>query len=87
MAKFIGLGGLLILVGWFLPSPLDWLPGLFPPYLVAKAYWLSLSEAMGGGANAGGLVLSVWLSALAALVLHLAAIGGLIAHLDRRQRT
>ena len=37
MAKFIGLGGLLILVGWFLPSPLDWLPGLFPPYLVAKA--------------------------------------------------
>ena len=87
MAKFIGLGGLLILVGWFLPSPLDWLPGLFPPYLVAKAYWLSLSGATGGGGDAGGLVLSVWLSALAALVLHLAGIGGLIAHLDRRQRT
>ena len=30
MAKFIGIGGLLILVGWFLPSPLDWLPALFP---------------------------------------------------------
>ena len=87
MAKFIGLGGLLTLVGWFLPSPLDWLPGLFPPYLVAKTYWLSLSGAMGGGRDAGGLVLSIWLSALAALVLHLAGIGGLVAHLDRRLRT
>lgn len=40
MAKFIGLGGLPILVGRFLPPALDWLPGLFPPYMVAKAYWL-----------------------------------------------
>ncbi|MEC8038204.1 MAG: hypothetical protein VX152_07890 [Pseudomonadota bacterium] len=54
---------------------------------MAKAYWLSLSEAMSGGGDAGGLVLSVWLSALAALVMHLTGIGGLIANLDRRLRT
>ena len=88
MAKFIGLGGLLILVGWFLPSPLDWLPALFPPYLVAKAYWLSLSTGMGSGigGDAGASSLSLWLSAAAALLLHIVAIVGLIAHLDRRQR-
>lgn len=88
MAKFIGLGGLLILVGWFLPSPLDWLPALFPPYLVAKAYWLSLSTGMGSGigGDAGASSLSLWLSAAAALLLHIVAIAGLIAHLDRRQR-
>ena len=89
MAKFIGLGGLLILVGWFLPSPLDWLPGVFPPYLVAKAYWLSLSTGMGSGigGDAGASSLSLWLSAVAALALHVATIGALIVHLDRRQRT
>ena len=88
MAKFIGLGGLLILVGWFLPSPLDWLPALFPPYLVAKAYWLSLSTGMGSGigGDAGASSLPLWLSAAAALLLHIVAIAGLIAHLDRRQR-
>ena len=88
MAKFIGLGGLLILVGWFLPSPLDWLPALFPPYLVAKAYWLSLSTGMGSGigGDARASSLSLWLSAAAALLLHIVAIAGLIAHLDRRQR-
>ena len=88
MAKFIGIGGLLILVGWFLPSPLDWLPAPFPPYLVAKAYWLSLSTGMGSGigGDAGALSLSLWLSAAAALLLHIVAIAGLIAHLDRRQR-
>jgi fluoroquinolone transport system permease protein len=88
MAKFIGIGGLLILVGWFLPSPLDWLPALFPPYLVAKAYWLSLSTGVGSGigGDAGASSLSLWLSAVAALFLHIVAIAGLIAHLDRRQR-
>ena len=88
MAKFIGIGGLLILVGWFLPSPLDWLPALFPPYLVAKAYWLSLGTGVGSGmsGDVGASGLSLWLSAVAALLLHVVAIAGLIAHLDRRQR-
>ena len=31
IAKFIGLRGLLILVGCFLPSLLEWLPALVPP--------------------------------------------------------
>ena len=31
IAKFIGLRGLLMLVGCFLPSLLEWLPALFPP--------------------------------------------------------
>ena len=53
MAKFIGIGGLLILVGWFLP-PLDWLPALFP-YLVAKAYWLSLGTGMGRDRRCGSV--------------------------------
>ncbi len=89
IAKFIGLRGLLILVGCFLPSLLEWLPALFPPpYLVAKAYWLSLSTTMGSGigGRVGASSLSFWLRTVAALLLHNVAIAGLIAHLDQRQR-
>ena len=56
MAKFIGLGGLLILVGWFLPSPLDWLPACSP--LVAKATgcrWRSDGRRRGRRAGPVGL--------------------------------
>ncbi|MCR9163782.1 MAG: hypothetical protein ACE37F_16325 [Nannocystaceae bacterium] len=40
--KFGGLAGLLILVGYFVPEPWQWLLGVFPPFLVAKAYWMAL---------------------------------------------
>jgi len=42
MAKFVGLAGWVILLGWFVPEPLQWLMGLFPPFLVSKAYWMAL---------------------------------------------
>jgi len=40
--KFGGLAGLLILVGYFVPDPWQWLLGAFPPFLVAKGYWMAL---------------------------------------------
>lgn len=40
--KFGGLAGLIILVGYFVPEPWQWLLGVFPPFLVAKAYWMAL---------------------------------------------
>ncbi|MGH1342531.1 MAG: hypothetical protein ACRBN8_13305 [Nannocystales bacterium] len=40
--KFGGLAGLLILVGYFVPGPWQWLLGVFPPFLVAKGYWMAL---------------------------------------------
>lgn len=40
--KFAGLAGLVILVGYFVPQPWQWLLGVFPPFLVAKAYWMAL---------------------------------------------
>ena len=40
--KFGGLAGLIILVGYFVPQPWQWLLGVFPPFLVAKAYWMAL---------------------------------------------
>lgn len=42
MAKFTAVAGWVILIGWFVPAPFDWLLGIFPPYLVTKAYWLLL---------------------------------------------
>lgn len=41
--KFAGVAGLTILIGWFVPLPWQWLCGLFPPYLVAKAWWMALA--------------------------------------------
>jgi fluoroquinolone transport system permease protein len=40
--KFAGVGGLTILVGWFVAEPWQWLLGVFPPFLVCKAYWMLL---------------------------------------------
>ncbi len=41
MAKFVGLGGLTILIGWFVDEPMQWLFGLFPPYWITKSYWMA----------------------------------------------
>lgn len=40
--KFGGLAGLIILIGYFVPGPWQWLLGAFPPFLVAKGYWMAL---------------------------------------------
>ncbi|MBK8901168.1 MAG: hypothetical protein IPM53_08295 [Anaerolineaceae bacterium] len=41
-SKFGGISGWFILIGWFIPQPWQWLCGIFPPFWVAKAYWLAL---------------------------------------------
>lgn len=41
--KFAGVAGLVILIGWFVPGPWQWMLGLFPPFLLAKAYWMALA--------------------------------------------
>lgn len=42
MGKFVGIGGWVILGGWFVAEPVQWLFGLFPPFWVSKAYWMIL---------------------------------------------
>jgi len=42
LAKFTGIAGMLIAGSWFVPEPLQWLFGLFPPWWASKAYWLAL---------------------------------------------
>ncbi len=42
IAKFVGLSGWVILIGWFIAEPWQWLCGLFPPFLISKAYWMAL---------------------------------------------
>lgn len=44
MGKFTSLAGWVILAGWFIPEPWQWLLGIFPPFLVHKAYWMALEE-------------------------------------------
>ncbi len=56
--KFGGLAGLLILVGYFVPRPWQWLLGAFPPFLVAKGYWMALE---GNSAAVWPLLLGVFL--------------------------
>ena len=41
MAKFVGIAGWTILLGWFVDEPLQWLFGLFPPFWISKAYWMA----------------------------------------------
>jgi len=32
---------MLILLAWFVSEPFQWLFGLFPPFLISKAYWMA----------------------------------------------
>lgn len=43
IAKFVGIAGWVILIGWFVAEPYQWLFGLFPPFLISKAYWMALA--------------------------------------------
>lgn len=54
MSKFAGVAGWTILGGWFMPEPYQWLLGVFPPFWVAKAYWM-----VAAGENLWWLVLIV----------------------------
>ena len=40
--KFASLAGWVIMIGYFIPEPYQWLFGLFPPFWVSKAYWMAL---------------------------------------------
>ncbi len=73
IAKFVGVAGWVILIGWFVPEPFQWLLGLFPPFLVTKAYWMALN----GDGN--------WLTVLGvAIVLQLALIWAMVNIFQRK---
>lgn len=40
--KFANFGAFAVLFGWFVSEPLQWLFGIFPPFLICKAYWMAL---------------------------------------------
>ena len=44
-AKFVSIAGWIILGGWFVPEPWQWLFSLFPPFLISKAYWMAYDGA------------------------------------------
>lgn len=69
--KFGGVAGLTILFGWFAPEPWQWLLGVFPPFLVAKAFWM---------AHAGDSLW--WAPLLVAVVTQLAMIRALVRRFD-----
>ena len=45
MSKFIGVSGMIIFIGWFIPEPWQWLLGLFPPFWIVKSYWMAVDRA------------------------------------------
>ena len=58
VSKFVGVVGWLIILGWFVAEPLQWLFGLFPPFLISKAYWMALEgQGLWWVALLGGMVL------------------------------
>ena len=65
MAKFVGIFGWTILIGWFVAEPWQWLFGLFPPFLISKAYWMAFAGESGWwGTLLAGVVLQVGLIAV-----------------------
>lgn len=42
-AKFTGIAGWIIMGGWFIPQPWQWLLGIFPPFWISKAYWMAFA--------------------------------------------
>ena len=45
--KFGGIAGLIIIFGWFTPAPWQWLLCAFPPFAIAKGYWMAVEGAPG----------------------------------------
>jgi len=43
MGKFASIAGWVIIVGWFVSDPWQWLFGIYPPFLLCKAYWMILA--------------------------------------------
>lgn len=69
MSKFVSVAGWIIIGGWFVPEPFQWLLGIFPPFFIAKSYWLLLDGD------------SLWLAALiAGVIAQLALIIGMVRH-------
>jgi len=44
LTKFGGVAGLIILFGWFVPEPWQWGLCAFPPFAVAKSFWLAVAD-------------------------------------------
>lgn len=70
--KFASVAGSAIIIGWFIGDPLQWLFGLFPPFLISKAYWMALA-----GQNLW------WLALVLGIILQLAVIRVLTKHFNR----
>ncbi len=72
--KLFGLGPLLVVGAFFVPTPWQWLAAIYPPYCASKAYWVA--EAGGGEWTLWvlvGLISSaVWLGVLQRLFLNAA---------------
>lgn len=72
LTKFGGIAGLSILMGFFAPEPWQWLLGVFPPFLVAKSYWMALDGRM-----------LFWIPLLIGALLQLGLLAMLIPHFGR----
>ena len=42
LSKFGGVAGWTVMLGWFVPMPLQLVIGVFPPFWMSKAYWMIL---------------------------------------------
>ena len=71
-SKFGGISGWFILIGWFIPQPWQWICGVFPPFWVAKAYWLALDGSSWW-----------WVVLLVGIVLELALIGWFLRRFNK----
>ena len=44
--KFGGIAGLIILFGWLVPEPWQWGLCAFPPFAVAKGFWMAAADVL-----------------------------------------
>ena len=72
-SKFSGLAGMLIIGSWFVDEPLQWLFGIFPPFLINKAYWMAVDGNQ-----------LWWMAWLAGIVLQIALIAWMMRIFTRK---